>query len=400
MNRLYARTRQYIFSKALNVMPTREPVLIKGNGTVLRIPKLLKKEDVENVLVMTTAGFIKRGTLQPLFERLHEDGIRYTVFSRVMPDPTIACIEEAVGEYKRNSCQAIIAVGGGSVMDCSKVVGARVARPEKSVQNMMGMLKIRAELPVICAVPTTAGTGSEVTAGAVITDEATHYKHTVVDLCLVPRYAILDPSLTVTLPKAITAATGMDALTHAIEAYINRYAPKKAKHCAKEAVRLIYDNLITAYEDGQNMEARKHLLLGSYYAGVAITNAYVGYVHAIAHAVGGMYGVTHGLANAVILPKVLEKYGQACEKEISELADMLHLGGTTDKEKMERFVAVLYHLNEVLNLPKSLDVIREEDIPELTRRAIKEANPTYPVPAIWKAEECAEVLKNLKGSSR
>lgn len=400
MNRLYARTRQNVFSKALKVMPTHEPELIKGSGTMLQLPALLKKEQVENVLVMTTAGFIKRGTLQPLFERLREDGIQFTVFSHVMPDPTIACIEEAVKVYTQDSCQAIIAVGGGSVMDCSKVVGARVAQPKKSVKDMMGMLKIRAELPVIVAVPTTAGTGSEVTAGAVITDETTHYKHTVVDLCLVPRYAILDPSLTVTLPKAITAATGMDALTHAIEAYINRYAPKKAKHYAKEAVRLIYDNLRTAYEDGQNMEAREHLLLGSYYAGVAITNAYVGYVHAIAHAVGGMYGVTHGLANAVILPKVLEKYGKACEKEIGELADMLHLGGTTDKEKMGRFVAILYNMNEVLNLPKSLDVIKEEDIPELTRRAVKEANPTYPVPAIWNEEQCAEVLNCLKGNSQ
>lgn len=395
MNKLYARTRQYVFSKALTLMPTREPELIRGNGTLLRIPELLQKEGTERVLVVTSAGFIRRGTLEPLFERFREAGIRYAVYSGVMPDPTIACIEEAVEEYRRHACQAIVAVGGGSVMDCSKVVGARVARPEKSVRQMTGMLKIRAQLPTIVAVPTTAGTGSEVTAGAVITDETNHYKHTVVDLCIVPRYAILDASLTLTLPKAITAATGMDALTHAVEAYVNRFVPGKAKSCAKEAVQLICENLMTAYDDGQDIQARERLLLGSYYAGVAITNAYVGYVHAIAHAVGGMYGVTHGVANAVILPKVLERYGRTCAKELGELADAIPLGGSSDGDKMQRFIDALYLFNKKMDLPERLGVVREEDIPELTRRALKEANPTYPVPDIWDEEQMAEILRCL-----
>ncbi|MBR1467510.1 MAG: iron-containing alcohol dehydrogenase [Bacteroidaceae bacterium] len=395
MNKLFARTRQYVFSKALTLMPTHEPQLIKGNETLLQIPELLKEKDEKNVLIMTTAGFIKRGTLQSLFDRLQVKGIRYTVYSRVMPDPTIACIEEAIAAYHGNSCEAIVAVGGGSVMDCSKMVGARVAQPQKSVQEMTGMFKIRAILPPIYAVPTTAGTGSEVTAGAVVTDEQTHYKHTVMDLCLVPKYAILDPSLTLTLPGSITAATGMDALTHAVEAYTNRFASNKARRAAAEAVRLIYDNLKTAYEDGQNIQARENLLLGSYYAGIAITNAYVGYVHAIAHAVGGMYGITHGVANAMILPKVLSKYGKACEKEIGELANVIHLGGYNDTEKMQRFIAALNELKQFLDLPQTLNVVKEHDIPELTRRAMKEANPTYPVPVIWNDSQFAEVFRQL-----
>jgi alcohol dehydrogenase len=395
MNKIVARTRQYVFSKALMVMPAKEPQLIIGNGTLLQIPQLLKKKNEKKVLVMTTSGFIKRGTLQSLFDKLQENGIRYAVYSRVMPDPTIACIEEAVADFHKNSCEAVIAIGGGSVMDCSKMVAARVACPEKSVQDMAGIFKIHTTLPTIYAVPTTAGTGSEVTAGAVVTDEHTHYKHTVVDLCLVPKYAILDPSLTLTLPGSITAATGMDALTHAVEAYTNRFASKKAKHAAREAFRLIYDNLKIAYEDGQNIQARENLLLGSYYAGIAITNAYVGYVHAIAHAVGGMYGITHGVANAVILPKVLSKYGKACEKEIGELADIIHLGGNDDTHKMERFISELNELNKFLDLPQSLNVVKESDIPELTRRAMKEANPTYPVPAIWNKNQFAEVFKQL-----
>lgn len=150
-----------------------------------------------------------------------------------------------------------------------------------------------------------------------------------------------------------------------------------------------------AYEDGQNIQARENLLLGSYYAGIAITNAYVGYVHAIAHAVGGMYGITHGVANAVILPKVLGKYGKACEKEIGELADIIHLEGNDDTHKMERFIFELNELNKSLDLPQSLNVVKESDIPELTRRAIKEANPTYPVPAIWNKNQFAEVFRQL-----
>ncbi len=395
MYKFYARTRQYVFSKALTLIPTREPQLIRGNGTLLQIPELLQKQGTQRLLVVTSPGFIKRGTLQTLCDRLHHAGIQYTVYSRVMPDPTIGCIEEALDEYHQKACQAILAIGGGSVIDCAKVVGARVARPEKSVHQMTGMLKVRAQLPTIIAVPTTAGTGSEVTAGAVITNETNHYKHTVVDLCLVPQYAILDPTLTLTLPKDITAATAMDALTHAVEAYINRFAPKKAKQCAKEAVRLIIQNVTTAYEDGRNIEAREHLLLGAYYAGIAITNAYVGYVHAIAHAVGGMYGVTHGVANAVILPNVLEHYGTSCVREIGELADTIRLGGSNDHEKMKRFIHALRFFNEQMNLPERLDVIKEVDIPELTRRALKEANPTYPVPAIWGEKQIAEVLRTL-----
>lgn len=395
MNKIYARGRQFVFSQALMLMPTHEPQLIKGNGMLLQIPELLKTVQTKMVIVMTTAGFVKRGTLQPLFDKLQGYGIAYTVFSRVMPDPTVACIEEAVEEYRQNACEAIIAVGGGSVMDCSKVLAARIARLEKSVRQMAGMFKIRATLPTIYAVPTTAGTGSEVTAGAVITDEKTHYKFTIVDLCIVPRYAILDPSLTLTLPSAITAATGMDALTHAVEAYTNRFASRKARNAAKEALSLIWDNLKTAYADGQNIEARENLLLGSYYAGVAITNAYVGYVHAIAHAVGGIYGITHGVANAVILPRVLEEYGKACEKEVGQLADLIHIGGKDDKQKMERFITSLHELNDFLQMPKTLGVVREQDIPELTRRAMKEANPTYPVPEIWNEAQFENIFKQV-----
>jgi len=346
-------------------------------------------------MIITTSGFIKRGSLQPLFDALKDSGIQFVVYSEVKPDPTTVCIEEALAVYTAHNCEVIIAVGGGSVIDCAKMVGARVACPRKSVREMAGLLKIRSHIPTLYAVPTTAGTGSEVTAGAVVTDETNHYKYTVLDLSLVPHYAILDPSLTLSLPQAITAATGMDALTHAVEAYTNRFTSRHIREVAKEAVRLIFDNLILAYRDGQDLQARENLLLASYYAGQAINKAFVGYVHALAHAVGGMYGVTHGVANAVILPRVLQKYGTACEREVGELTDAIQLGGKDDREKMQRFITAIENLNETLNLPANLSVIQEKDIPELTKRALREANPTYPVPRIWTERDFEEVLKTL-----
>ena len=396
MNRCYARGRQLIFSKAISLLSTKDSVLIKGNGSILKIPFLFKKEKINCILVITTNGTMKRGTLNELFRLLEENGLNYSIYSEVLPDPTIVCIEKAVRQYKKHGCQGIVAIGGGSVIDCAKIVGARIACPKKSVKQMAGMLKIRKKLPTIFAVPTTAGTGSEITAGAVITDGKNHYKYPILDLCLVPDYAILDPKLTLTLPKEITAATAMDALTHAVEAYTNRFASKKAKKSARYAVKLMKDNILVAYSDEENLEARKNLLFASYHAGIAITNAYVGYVHAIAHAIGGMYGVTHGVANAVILPKVLELYGSSCEKELAQLADLISLDGNTEKEKARNFIQLLYRWNEKMNLPKSLDMIRESDFKELRRRILKEANPTYPVPSIWNEKQVEKALRSIK----
>ena len=204
-------------------------------------------------------------------------------------------------------------------MDCAKVAGARAVRRDLPVGKMSGMLKIHKKLPLLLAVPTTAGTGSEVTLAAVITDETCHYKHAVMDYCLIPRYAFLDPGLSGSLPPDMTAYSGMDALTHAVEAYCNRFCSPKMKAHAKKAVRLIGANLLTAYREPANKAARMNMLTGSYEAGIAFTNAYVGYVHAIAHGIGGLYHVPHGEANAVLLPKVLAAYGSAVYEPLARL---------------------------------------------------------------------------------
>ena len=392
---IWYRLRQAGFSAFMYLAPIRKAQVISGAGSLLKIPENIKKENKKKVLVVTTLGFIKRGSLVPFFEELKKQNLEYAIFSEVQPDPTTDCIEEAVALYKKESCEVIVAIGGGSVIDCSKALGARIARPNKSLQQMQGLLKVLKKIPDLYAVPTTAGTGSEATAGAVITDGKNHYKFTILDLCLVPRYAVLDAELTCPLPPHITAHTGMDALTHAVEAYTNCFCSPLAKKMSLDAIKLIYENLETAYLDGNNKKARENMLLASYYAGVAINNNFIGYVHAIAHGIGGLYGVTHGKANAIILPYVLEAFREKAHKKLAKLADLVSVGGNTEEEKAKAFIDSVLDLNKKLGIEKNIVELKKEDIPELANRAIKEGNPTYPVPVIWEKDDFEKLIEKI-----
>ena len=394
---VYYRIRQFGFSAFMYLAPLRDSKVISGAGSIYQIPQLVKEEGIKKVLVVTTPGFIRRGSLERFFESLKAAGVEYAVFSEVQPDPTTECIEDAVLRYRNENCQAIVAIGGGSVIDCSKALGARIARPKKSIPQMAGLLKVLKKIPNIYAVPTTAGTGSEATAGAVITNASDHYKFTVLDLCLVPKYAILDPELTCGLPASITSVTGMDALTHAVEAYTNRFCSPKAKKYALDAVKLIYENLLIAYEDGANIKARENMLLASYYAGVAINSNFIGYIHAIAHGIGGLYGVTHGMANSIIMPYVLEAFGSASHKKLTDLAMLVGCAETnaSDSENAKAFIASIRELNAKMSIPNKVAELNEADFSTLCERAVKEGNPTYPVPVIWEKEDFKEVLKQL-----
>ena len=297
---------------------------------------------------------------------------------------------------------------------------------------MSGMLKIHKKLPLLLAVPTTAGTGSEVTLAAVITDETCHYKHAVMDYCLIPRYAFLDPGLSCSLPPDMTAYSGMDAMTHAVEAYCNRFCSPKMKAHAMKAVSLIGANLLTAYREPANKAARMNMLTGSYEAGIAFTNAYVGYVHAIAHGISGLYHVPHGEANAILLPKVLAAYGSAVYEPLARLERKMRVSGgkpereermsgaeserdvrmsgagmerkvcasgaedgnskETDAVLAEAFIERIRRMNRSMGIPEQLVMLRKEDVPELAARALKEGNPNYPVPVIWEEERMRSFL--------
>lgn len=392
------RVKQWIMGKSTGIL-SREPEVIKGAGSLLKVPEMLAAAGHSSVLIATTPGFIKRGTLKPFFDKMETADVRAVVFSQVVPDPTIECVEKLAAEYVMGNCQAVVAIGGGSVIDCAKAAAARVACPEKQIRDMKGLLKIHTKLPEFYAVPTTAGTGSEATAAAVVTDtvDGLHYKYSLNDVCLIPKYAVLDPQLLIDLPPSNTAATGMDALTHAVEAYTNKYPSKLVKKMALDSVKLIYENLTAAYEEGENIEAREKMLFASYEAGVAFTNNFVGYVHAVAHGVGALYGIPHGKANAVILPYVMEQFGKTAEKPLSELAIAAGISGKDDAELAGKFIESMREMNRKFGIPDRIQELKESDFDILIDRAISEANYTYPVPEIWKRENFRILLNKLKG---
>lgn len=398
LKKAWYRMYQGAFRVAMNFLDWTPPKLLQGPGSIKKLPELIRSKGVFNVLVVTDGGLMKLHLLDGLFAGLQQAGIRYTVYDGVQPNPTIPNIEEARGLYVENGCQGVIAFGGGSPMDCAKIAAARAVKPRQTVRKMRGQLKVHKKLPPFFAVPTTAGTGSETTLAAVVTDPQTHEKNAVNDPCIRPKYAVLDPELTVGLPPHITSTTGMDALTHAVEAYIGHSNTKDTAKKAEMAVDLIYKNLEKAYQNGGDIEARSNMLLASFYAGVAFTRAYVGYVHAIAHNLGGLYGVPHGLANAVILPYVLEWYGDSAAPRLAKLADIAGVTkpGQNDSEKAKAFIASIKEMNRNMNIQDHFDMIEEKDIPLLVQRALKEGNPLYPVPKLMDKADCESIIRRLR----
>ena len=398
VNTFYCRAFQKTMKFAVNFLDWTPPQVLKGAGSIKELPALVKKQGVNNVLVVTDKGLMGLHLLDSLFEGLEAEGIKYSVFDGVQPNPTIYNVEDALKIYKENNCEGFIAFGGGSPMDCAKITAARVVRPKMSPSDMRGLLKIRKKLPPFFAVPTTAGTGSETTIAAVISNPDTHEKNAVNDPSLRPAFAVLDPELTVGLPPHITSTTGMDALTHAVEAYIGHSNTKQTEKDAIIATKLVFENIEKAYTNGKDLEARENMLVASYHAGLAFTRAYVGYVHAIAHNLGGMYGIPHGLANAVILPYVLDYFGETAYKRLAELADVAGVSGPaqSDREKAKRFIATIRELNEKMGIPDKFEQIKDEDIPLIAERALKEGNPLYPVPKIMDMDDCKALIKKLQ----
>lgn len=394
---MYYRLYQGVFRVAVNFLDWTPPKIISGPGSVKKLPAVIKSKGLKKMMIVTDKGLMSLNLLDGLFEGLKAEGIDYVVYDKTQPNPSIDNIEEVRSLYLDNGCEGFIAFGGGSPMDCAKAAGARVVRPNKTVQKMRGQLKVIKKLPPFFAVPTTAGTGSETTLAAVVTDTKTHEKYALNDPRLRPGYAVLDPELTVGLPPHITSTTGMDALTHAVESYIGHSNTKETSAKAEQATKMIFENLETAYNNGSDIHAREQMLLASHYAGIAFTRAYVGNVHAIAHNLGGFYGVPHGLANAIILPYVLDYYGDTAYERLARLSEFAGVAkdGQSDEEKAKAFIQEIRDMNARMNIPDKIDKIQESDIPTIAQRALKEANPLYPVPKIMDLEDCMGVIRRL-----
>lgn len=388
--KMYCRIYQTCFRIAFPIMPYREPERLER---IDKIPDLLKKLDVSSVLLVTDSTLCKMDSVTRLVSQLVDREISCAVYDGVNPNPTIYNVEEAFKVYNEYQAKAIIAFGGGSSIDCAKAVGARAAYPKRSIHKMKGLLKVSRPIPPLIAIPTTAGTGSEVTLTAVLTDSDKRHKFTMHSFPLIPRYVVLDPAVTVSLPKDLTATTGMDALTHAVEAYIGQSTTRETRECALDAVKLIFENIEIAYHDGGNITARKNMLTAAYKAGIAFSKSYVGYIHAVAHSLGGQYNTPHGLANTVLLPIVLEEYGSVVYKKLHRLGVAAGVSLDTDSDEVgaKKFIEAIKSLNMRMGVPEKISGIDEKDIAKMVKYAASEANPQYPVPTLWNARELEKI---------
>lgn len=397
IKKCYYRSFQFILRLASYFINFREPSIINKENAIFEIKNILKSNKKNNVFLIT--GNIIKTTTQfnNLVNDLKNNNVNVTIFSNVINNPTIENVEEGLEVFLANQCDSIIAVGGGSVIDFAKLVASR-ATNKKPIEQMKGLLKVKHKPSFLIVVPTTAGTGSEVTIASVVTNDITHQKYAINDPKLIPLYAVLDPVFLLSAPNNITSTTGMDALTHAIEAYIGRSNTKKTKKEALIAIKLIFDNLYKSYANPNDIEAKSNMQIASLKAGLAFTRAYVGYVHALAHALGAKYNISHGLANAILLPEALKKYGKHAYKPLSEISDYLELTkkDLSKKEKAETLISAIENLNKSMNINNVLkSIIKIEDINFLVNHAYKEANPLYPVPYIWDKKDFKDLYLSL-----
>lgn len=394
VERIYCRVFQFCFKMAIPLLPYYNPKIL---NRVEEIPEVLKIENITKVLLVTDKVIKNLGITNSLEKELAKNNIEFIVFDEVVSNPTVQNVEKARKIYIENNCKGLIGFGGGSAIDCAKAVGARLAKPKQSLKNMVGILRILKRIPLLIAVPTTAGTGTETTVATVITDEKTKHKYMISDFPLIPKYAVLDAEVTKSLPPFVTATTGMDVLVHAIEAYIGNSVTSKTKKQALTATKLVYENLLIAYSDGQNTVARKNMLEASYLAGCAFTVSYVGYCHAVSHTLSGMYNTAHGLANSVIIPYVLEAYGEVIHKKMKDLAIAANIctEKTSEKDAANLFIQSIRDLNFKMGIPNKIDGINVDDISLLAKYAAQEGNPVYPVPVLMNAKELEKFYYDL-----
>jgi alcohol dehydrogenase len=378
------------------LLPIPQPTLMVGPGSSARLGQAIGGFGHQRILIVTDQVVSKLGLLQPLADALAAGGTSFVVFDEVTADAPIPVIEQGIEVFNRERCDAIVAFGGGSVMDAAKVIGLAAAN-DRHPRSLVGYFRgLRGPVPIY-AVPTTAGTGSEVTVAAVISDPDNERKLVIADTRIVPKMAALDPLLMTGLPRPVTAATGMDALTHAVEAYIGYWSTGFSDRMALSAVAMIYENLPMAYNDGANLAAREKMALASTYAGLAFTRANVGNVHAIAHQLGGKYHTPHGLANAIVLPHVLRFSAAEITGKLAQLALKAKVGNESESEdeRADRFLDSVEALADSVGIPRQLDALRDADIPALAEAACWEADTNYPVPRRMSQDDCEAILRKL-----
>ena len=379
----------------LKYFPVPTPECIIGPRSVREIADRLNSYKGARPLIVTDNTLLELGLVSAVFESLDSNDISYHLFSEIEPDPDFETVRAGAERYRQGECDSLILIGGGSVIDCGKAIAASIAA-RKDISALVGLLKVHRSVPPAIAIPTTAGTGSECTVAAVITDAQQGIKRVIADPFLVPRCAILDATLMTGLPPHITAHTGIDALTHAIESYLSSYAGRFSREQSIQATRAIFSKLPIAYVNGQDLAAREGMALASYQAGLAFTRTYVGYVHAIAHQLGAIYHVPHGLANAIVLPEVLAYCRPKVDRKLAELARAADISDSPDNaQAATAFMEKLNGLLETLGIPKTVAAMKSSDIDRIAQRALDEAFGQYPVPVQLDHAQCREILLGL-----
>ena len=382
-----------------HVIKYAPPKLLTGPGCVVDLAAEFEPRGISRVLLVTDEGLMGLGLPASLIAALQTKGVECIVYDAVDPNPSKMNVEGAVQCYQKNNCEAIIGFGGGSPMDCAKATAARIANPDKSLEDLRGNLKVNKPVVPLFAVPTTSGTGSETTVGAVITDTEEQLKFAISGNPLVPLAAVLDPELTLGLPPSITAATGMDALTHAVESYIGTIARQTEFEKSEQATKLIFDNLEIVYRDGGNLEGRNNMALASFYAAESFNFGLLGYVHSIAETLGALYGIPHGVANAVILPHVLDfsRDDATVEKRLAQLARVTRLGDSSqpDEALSRIFIDKVRSMNENMSMPTCFEEMREQDVPLIVRRGLDGAHSDYGVPKVMCEADCEALIRKL-----
>lgn len=390
--RIYMRLMKWV----TRVVRLEWPQLFEGPGSSLELCRKIALDGHKQVLLVTDAGLTSLGMHQPLVAELEAQGVACRVYDGVEPDPSISQVEIGFTELKAVGAQAVLALGGGSSIDAAKVMAA-MAKNKKPVRKMFGLFKARKGMLPFYVIPTTAGTGSEVTVGAVISDPVSGEKLLMADPKLMPNVVALDGELMRGLPPAITAATGMDALTHAVEAFVSRNATAETDAYAVGAGRIIFQDLETAFADGDEAELRQRLARAAHLAGKAITKASLGYVHAIAHNFGARYHLPHGLANAIVMPYVLEYSLPCCAGRMATFARDCGVTDASDNAAAaQALIARIRQMNQTFGIPDHVSDLRSADVPAIATAARAEARFLYPVPRYLTQDAAEELISQMQ----
>ena len=346
-----------------------------GNGAIKEIPGIAQREGFKKVFVASDPDLVKFGVTAKVTDLLDEAGIAYSVYSDIKPNPTIANVQNGVKAYREAGADSIIAIGGGSSMDTAKAIGVIITNPEfEDVRSLEGVAPTKNHAVKTIAVPTTAGTAAEVTINYVITDVEKERKFVCVDEHDIPEYAVVDPEMMSSMPKGLTAATGMDALTHAIEGYTTRGAWELSDMFHYEAIRLIAKNLRSAVANEK--DGREGMALGQYIAGMGFSNVGLGIDHAMAHTLSAHYDTPHGVACAMFLPITMEFNRDYCKERYREIARAMGVEGVdtmSREEYTDAAIAAVRQLSEDVGIPKKNEKIREEDLDQLATDALNDA---------------------------